>query len=426
MYFTPKRLKLYLWALLVLEFIICLGFRSSIRSGAIDFRVYYTAGHMLRTGHAALLYDYPTEAAPPEHPRRPRNPSRFLFFAPPFAALPFALLSFAPYLWALLLFASSTSRSSPSPSASCALTSAHSLPDGHLRPRSSSSPSFPSASRSSWASSPSLVLLICLPRLRRCSKPAVLSSPASSSRSHSSSSRSPSLSLFSSSSGDAGASHSASSREQRSSPHSPSAIIGAAQLSLLYLHSVIQHVFTRRNPLQSTAASSRAAWPTSTASSSRSRPPTASRRSSPRRLASSHPLGRDPPSLIPARAPRRHARQLPPLPLRPHAPPAAHQPSLQSPLRRRHRNLHSSHHNTAPGSSATAASILFCSLGVFLISPRSSRSSSTTSSSSSHSPSLRSPRARSIGPPLHFRGHPPPARSPTQLSLTSFNSPARN
>ena len=103
MYFTPKRLKLYLWSLLLLELIICLGFRSSIRSGAIDFRGYYTAGHMLRTGQAALLYDYPTE-------QRLQNtlvaPAQFtlLFFAPPFAALPFALLSFAPYLWALLLF----------------------------------------------------------------------------------------------------------------------------------------------------------------------------------------------------------------------------------------------------------------------------------------------------------------------------------
>ncbi|HZQ41856.1 MAG TPA: hypothetical protein VFA99_01305, partial [Acidobacteriaceae bacterium] len=61
MFFTQKRLKLYLAALLVLELVICLGFRSSIRSGAIDFRGYYTAGHMLRTHNAALLYDLPTE-----------------------------------------------------------------------------------------------------------------------------------------------------------------------------------------------------------------------------------------------------------------------------------------------------------------------------------------------------------------------------
>jgi hypothetical protein len=102
-FFTPKRLKFYLWALLVLQVATCLGFRSSIRSGAIDFRGYYTAGYMLRTGQAALLYDHPTE-------QRLQNtlvaPAQFtlFFFAPPFAALPFALLSFAPYTWALLLF----------------------------------------------------------------------------------------------------------------------------------------------------------------------------------------------------------------------------------------------------------------------------------------------------------------------------------
>ena len=103
MYFTPKRLRLYLWALLILELIICLGFRSSIRAGAIDFRGYYTAGYMLRTGQASQLYDYPTQ-------QRLQNtlvaPAQFtlLFFAPPFAALLFALFSLAPYLWALLLF----------------------------------------------------------------------------------------------------------------------------------------------------------------------------------------------------------------------------------------------------------------------------------------------------------------------------------
>lgn len=103
MYFTPRRLKLYLWAMLVLELLICFGFRSSIRSGAIDFRSYYTAGYMLRSGQGALLYDYLTE-------QRQQNslvaPAQFtlLFFAPPFVALLFAPFSFAPYVWALMLF----------------------------------------------------------------------------------------------------------------------------------------------------------------------------------------------------------------------------------------------------------------------------------------------------------------------------------
>jgi hypothetical protein len=102
-YFTPKRLKLYLWALLLLELIICLGFRSSIRSGAIDFRLYYTAGYMFRTGDASLLYDYPTEERLQNAVVSPQ-PVALPFLAPPFTALPFALLSFAPYLRALLLF----------------------------------------------------------------------------------------------------------------------------------------------------------------------------------------------------------------------------------------------------------------------------------------------------------------------------------
>lgn len=103
MYFTPKRLKFYLWCLLVLEIFICLGFRSSIRSGAIDFRLYYTAGHMLRTGNAALLYDYPAETRLQSALVAPQ-PIALPFLAPPFTALPFALLSFAPYKIALLIF----------------------------------------------------------------------------------------------------------------------------------------------------------------------------------------------------------------------------------------------------------------------------------------------------------------------------------
>ena len=96
MYFTPKRLRLYLSALLVLELIICFGFRSSIRSGAIDFRGYYTAGYMLRTGRAHLLYDYPTEQYLQNTLVAPA-PLTLLFFAPPFAALPFAPLSLLSY-----------------------------------------------------------------------------------------------------------------------------------------------------------------------------------------------------------------------------------------------------------------------------------------------------------------------------------------
>jgi hypothetical protein len=103
-YFTPKRLKLYLAALVILQVLTCLGFRSSIRSGAIDFRGYYTAGSMLRTHQAALLYDLPTEHRLQNTLVAPA-PLTLLFFAPPFAALLFAPFAFAPYGPALVLFA---------------------------------------------------------------------------------------------------------------------------------------------------------------------------------------------------------------------------------------------------------------------------------------------------------------------------------
>jgi hypothetical protein len=102
-FFTAKRLKLYLWALLVLQVFTCIGFRSEIRSGSIDFRSYYTAAHMLRTGHASLLYNYAAE-------QRFQNalvlpaPAALPFFAPPFTALFLVPLSYAPYLSALLIF----------------------------------------------------------------------------------------------------------------------------------------------------------------------------------------------------------------------------------------------------------------------------------------------------------------------------------
>lgn len=103
-YFTAKRLKFYLWALLALQVFTCLGFRSSILSGSIDFRSYYTAGYMLRTGQDSLLYNYPTEEHLQDTLVAPA-PAALPFFAPPFTAIPFALISYAPYLAALLIFA---------------------------------------------------------------------------------------------------------------------------------------------------------------------------------------------------------------------------------------------------------------------------------------------------------------------------------
>jgi hypothetical protein len=102
-YFTPKRLKLYLWALIVLQVATCLNFRSPIRGGSIDFRSYYAAGYMVRTGDAAHLYNYSTEERVQDATVTPA-PIALPFYAPPFVALLFAPLSYAPYVWALLLF----------------------------------------------------------------------------------------------------------------------------------------------------------------------------------------------------------------------------------------------------------------------------------------------------------------------------------
>lgn len=104
MLFTQKRLKLYFPVLLAFEIFACLGFLSSIRSGGIDLRVYYTAGYMLRTGQSALLYDVPSEERLQNQLIEPK-PRALAFFAPPFAAFPFAPLSILPYrfaFWALL------------------------------------------------------------------------------------------------------------------------------------------------------------------------------------------------------------------------------------------------------------------------------------------------------------------------------------
>lgn len=64
MFFTAKRLRLYLGALLVLQ--ICtltsgLFALSVVHGRYIDFRSFYTAGFMLRSGHAAQLYNYAAE-----------------------------------------------------------------------------------------------------------------------------------------------------------------------------------------------------------------------------------------------------------------------------------------------------------------------------------------------------------------------------
>lgn len=104
MYFTPKRLRLYLGALVVLQLCTLLSAIPIVRSRNIDFRAYYTAGYMLRSGHAAQLYDYPTEQRFQSALVRP-DPDALPFMPPPFAALLFVPLSLLSFTAAWIIFA---------------------------------------------------------------------------------------------------------------------------------------------------------------------------------------------------------------------------------------------------------------------------------------------------------------------------------
>ena len=98
MFFTSKRLKLYLGALLVLQVCTLISGISPVRGGFIDFRSFYTAGHMLRTGHATQLYDYAAEQLLQNTVVTPA-PRALPMMSPPFTALlfvPLSLLSFWP------------------------------------------------------------------------------------------------------------------------------------------------------------------------------------------------------------------------------------------------------------------------------------------------------------------------------------------
>lgn len=95
MFFTPKRLRLYLGALLVLQVCTLLSGLALLRTARghyIDFRSFYTAGYMLRTHQAPLLYDYPTEQRLQSALVTPA-PRALPMMSPPFTALVFVPLS---------------------------------------------------------------------------------------------------------------------------------------------------------------------------------------------------------------------------------------------------------------------------------------------------------------------------------------------
>jgi hypothetical protein len=103
-FFTKKRLKLYLGALLALQVCTLLTGIPIIACRYIDFRAFYTAGSMVRMGNAAQLYDYATEQRFQSALVRPETRA-LPFMPPPFTALPFAPLSLLSFWHAYFAFA---------------------------------------------------------------------------------------------------------------------------------------------------------------------------------------------------------------------------------------------------------------------------------------------------------------------------------
>jgi Glycosyltransferase family 87 len=81
---------------------ICFGGLSSALGG-LDFRTFYAAGHMVRSGEAVQIYDLVSEKRVQDAVVAPR-PEGLPFFNPAYAALPFVLLSLFSYKVAYFVF----------------------------------------------------------------------------------------------------------------------------------------------------------------------------------------------------------------------------------------------------------------------------------------------------------------------------------
>ncbi len=102
MFLTKGRLRLYLGALLLLQIVTCARLLPFARAGQTDFRTFYTAGHMLRTG--TDLYNYGAELSQQSTLVTP-NGYALPFMSPPYTALLFIPFSLVSYWLAYLLFA---------------------------------------------------------------------------------------------------------------------------------------------------------------------------------------------------------------------------------------------------------------------------------------------------------------------------------
>ena len=101
MLLTKERLRLYLCGLLFLQLVACAKLFPVARMGLVDFRTFYTTGHMLRTGNA--IYDYEAEKSAQSTLVSP-IPLALPFMFPPFAALLFVPLALGSYLTGYFLF----------------------------------------------------------------------------------------------------------------------------------------------------------------------------------------------------------------------------------------------------------------------------------------------------------------------------------
>ena len=100
MYFNKEHVRLYLVSLLVFQIVSCSLIIHFALAGQVDFRTFYTAGHLIRSGQ---VYDYPAELAAQNALVSP-NRYALPFLYPPYAALLFAPFSLVSYKVAYFIF----------------------------------------------------------------------------------------------------------------------------------------------------------------------------------------------------------------------------------------------------------------------------------------------------------------------------------
>ncbi|MGC2621459.1 MAG: glycosyltransferase family 87 protein, partial [Acidobacteriaceae bacterium] len=103
MYFNAARLRLFLFALLALQLATWYGSLPLLRTRYIDYRSFYAAGTMVRTGQAASLYDYETERRVQNAVVGP-NENALPYMPAPFTALFFVPLSLLPFRASYFVF----------------------------------------------------------------------------------------------------------------------------------------------------------------------------------------------------------------------------------------------------------------------------------------------------------------------------------